>query len=130
MCLSWWRLRERGAKTVSVSAVKRYSMCESQGEGKYDGQLWDMDAKKEIFGAWNPEAQRDDNNFNPFERNPDGNAPDCSGYYPGEGKYKDPSRPNVNFASMMAEKEVLAAVATDPKFDVVGKIGNYVAGRQ
>ena len=68
-----------------------------------------MDAKKDIWGAWDPAAERSDTNFNPFERDPTGNAPDCSGYFPGNGKYKDPARPDVNFASMMAEKVFLPA---------------------
>ena len=61
-----------------------------------------------------------------FERNPDGNGCDCSGYFPGEGKYKDPERPNVDFASMMAEKEVMADIEANKKDgDVPGAPGCY-----
>jgi len=59
-----------------------------------------------------------------FERDPTGNAPDCSGYFPGEGKYKDPARPDVNFASMMAEKAVMAEIESNKKAgDVPGAPG-------
>ncbi|KAJ1452810.1 hypothetical protein M885DRAFT_444538, partial [Pelagophyceae sp. CCMP2097] len=92
--------------------------------GKYDGQLWDMAAKKDVWGAWDPSQPRADENFNPFERDPTGNAPDCSGYFPGEGKYKDPARPDVNFASMMAEKAVMAEIESNKKAgDVPGAPG-------
>ena len=61
-----------------------------------------------------------------FERNPDGNGCDCSGYFPGEGKYKDPERPNVDFASMMAEKDVMAEIEANKKDgDVPGAPGCY-----
>ena len=36
--------------------------------GKYDDQLWDITAKKDIFAAWDPESPRSETNFNPFER--------------------------------------------------------------
>ena len=80
------------------------------GDGKYDGQLWDMDAKLDIFGAFDPESPRSDTNFNPFEQNKDGNSCDASGYFPGEGKYKDPQRPDMNFAKMMEEKEIMEKI--------------------
>ena len=96
------------------------------GEGKYDDQMWDMAAKKDVHASWDPNAPRSDTNFNPFERNPDGNGPDASGYYPGEARYKDPQRPNVDFASMMAEKEVMQEILDNPKAgDVPGAPGCY-----
>jgi len=53
-----------------------------------------------------------------------GNACDCSGYFPGEGKYKDPQRPDVDFAAMMAEKEVMAEIEANKKpGDVPGAPG-------
>ena len=93
-------------------------------EGKYDGQLWDMDAKLDIFGAFDPESPRSDTNFNPFEQNKDGNSCDASGYFPGEGKYKDPQRPDMNFAKMMEEKEIMEKINADPKNLLTGKPGN------
>ena len=90
----------------------RYSM----GAGKYDGQMWDMDAKMDQYdNIWDPNAARSETNFNPFEQNSDGNSCDCSGYFPGDGKYKDPARPNVNFASMMADKEIMEKIKANPK---------------
>jgi hypothetical protein len=82
--------------------------------GKYDGKLWDMDAKMDVYNAWNPSAPRSASNFNPFETW-DGNSPDASGFYPGEGRYKDPLRPDVNFAKMQAERVILDNVAANPK---------------
>jgi hypothetical protein len=35
--------------------------------GKYDDQLWDNTAKKEIYAEWDPNAPRSPMNFNPFE---------------------------------------------------------------
>ncbi|CAJ1954188.1 unnamed protein product [Cylindrotheca closterium] len=82
--------------------------------GKYDGEMWDMDAKTEIYNAWDPNSPRSPMNFNPFETW-DGNSPDASGFYPGEGRYKDPARPNVNFEIMMAERELSDARNANPK---------------
>ena len=42
--------------------------------GKYDDQLWDMDAKQDVFNMWDPNSPRSDQNFNPFEQNADGNS--------------------------------------------------------
>lgn len=93
-------------------------------DGKYDGQMWDMAAKKDVWGAWDPNSPRAETNFNPFERDPTGNACDCSGYFPGEGKYKDPQRPDVDFAAMMAEKEIMAEIEANKKpGDVPGAPG-------
>merc|ERR1711871_618196 len=83
--------------------------------GKYDGQMWDMDAKMDVYEAWDPSAPRTEENFNPFERNTDGNAADASGYYPGDGPYKDPQRPDMNFAAMQAENAALDKIKANPK---------------
>ena len=70
-------------------------------------------------------SPRSETNFNPFERNADGNACDCSGYFPGEGKYSDPARPDVDFAAMMAEKTDMAEIEANPKAgDVPGALEN------
>ena len=86
--------------------------------GKYDGQEWNMDAKMDVYNAWDPTQPRTTSNFNPFETY-EGNSPDCSGFYPGEGRYKDPSRPAVNFASMMEERKTLDDIAANPKAGAV-----------
>jgi hypothetical protein len=82
--------------------------------GKYDDKLWDIDAKQDVFAAWDPSLPRSPNNFNPFETW-DGNSPDCSGFYPGEGRYKDPKRPDVSYAKMQAERVILDSIAAHPK---------------
>ena len=107
-----------GGKTAMYAVGNEY--------GKYDDQMWDMAAKKDVWGAWDPSSPRSEMNFNPFERNPDGNPCDCSGYYPGEARYKDPQRPDTDFAAMMAEKEVMAEIEANKKEgDVVGAPGCY-----
>ena len=112
------------AQAFSPMAAPKAIRTINFAEGKYDGQLWDMDAKLDIFGAWDPETPRGETNFNPFEQNKDGNSCDCSGYFPGEGKYKDPQRPDMNFAKMMEEKEIMEKLSTDAKFLTKGKPGN------
>ena len=82
--------------------------------GKYDEQLWDGDAKKDVYAAWDPNSPRSPLNFNPFETW-DGNSPDASGFYPGEGRYKDPARPDVNFQIMMEERAEAEERAANPK---------------
>mmetsp|Transcript_21049 Transcript_21049/g.67823 ORF Transcript_21049/g.67823 Transcript_21049/m.67823 type:complete len:131 (+) Transcript_21049:123-515(+) len=94
------------------------------GAGKYDGQVWDMDAKVDMWNMWDPNTARSETNFNPFERDATGNACDTSGYFPGETKYKDPMRPDMNFAKMMEEKETMAKIEASPKpGDVPGAPG-------
>jgi hypothetical protein len=75
-----------GVTSGAISTTKLFSDV-----GLYDGKLWDFAAKKDIYDQWDPTAPRSPTNFNPFETW-DGNSPDCSGYYPGEGRYKDPMR--------------------------------------
>lgn len=82
--------------------------------GEYDEKLWDNDAKKVIYGKWDPNAPRSTTNFNPFETF-GGNSPDASGIYPGEAFYKDPIRGDVSFAIMMAEKAEAEERAANPK---------------
>merc|ERR1712094_33386 len=83
--------------------------------GKYEGQIFGFPEKKDLWENWDPNSPRSETNFNPFERNADGNACDCSGYFPGEGKYPDPARPDVDFAAMMAEKTAMAEIEANPK---------------
>merc|ERR1712086_425409 len=77
-----------------------------------------------FYSAWDPQSPRSDLNFNPFERNPDGNAADCSGFFPGEAKYKDPMRPDASFEIMMAENAAMAEINADPKSQITGAPGN------
>ena len=82
--------------------------------GKYDDQLWDNTAKKDVYAAWDPNSPRSANNFNPFETW-EGNSPDASGRYPGENFYKDPSRGDVNFQQMMDERAEMEQRQANPK---------------
>ena len=63
------------------------------GAGKYEGMEFGFPEKKDLWENWDPNSPRSETNFNPFERNTDGNACDASGYFPGEGKYPTPSAP-------------------------------------
>jgi len=82
--------------------------------GKYDDQLWDHAAKKDVYAAWDPNSPRSGTNFNPFETF-EGNSPDASGVYPGENRYKDPIRGDVNFQQMLDEKADIEAMQAAPK---------------
>mmetsp|Transcript_22419 Transcript_22419/g.40442 ORF Transcript_22419/g.40442 Transcript_22419/m.40442 type:complete len:130 (-) Transcript_22419:153-542(-) len=82
--------------------------------GQFDDKLWDIEAKKEVYGSWDPATPRSTMNFNPFETFK-GNSPDASGIYPGEPRYKDPMRGDVSFAIMMEEKAYLENLAANPK---------------
>eukprot|EP00979_Chaetoceros_neogracilis_P018094 scaffold10551_cov264-Chaetoceros_neogracile.AAC.3 len=82
--------------------------------GKYDDQLWSNDAKKDVYATWDPASPRSTMNFNPFETFL-GNSPDASGIFPGEPFYKDPQRPDVSYAIMLAEKAEFAERAAAPK---------------
>merc|ERR1719223_400949 len=91
--------------------------------GEFDGKMWDNDAKKEVYAKWDPATPRSTTNFNPFETF-GGNSPDASGIYPGENRYKDPIRPDVNFQQMMAERAEADERAASPKpGDVPGAPG-------
>ena len=90
----------------------------------FDEKLWNIAAKKEIFDTWDPEAPRSELNFNPFERDETGNAADCSGYFPGQIRYKDPIRPDASYTIMQEEAKVMAELNDSPKMSVTGKPGN------
>ena len=81
---------------------------------QYDNTLWDSTSKNDVYNSWDPNSPRSAANFNPFETF-GGNSPDASGYYPGEGFYKDPVRGDINFAQMMVEREEAEARAASPK---------------
>eukprot|EP00574_Skeletonema_japonicum_P005327 CAMPEP_0201720598 /NCGR_PEP_ID=MMETSP0593-20130828/5490_1 /ASSEMBLY_ACC=CAM_ASM_000672 /TAXON_ID=267983 /ORGANISM="Skeletonema japonicum, Strain CCMP2506" /LENGTH=127 /DNA_ID=CAMNT_0048211259 /DNA_START=87 /DNA_END=470 /DNA_ORIENTATION=+ len=82
--------------------------------GDYDDKLWDQDSKKDVYNKWDPSSPRSAKNFNPFETFK-GNSPDASGIFPGEGRYKDPIRGDVGYASMLAEKADLEEREANPK---------------
>jgi len=82
--------------------------------GEYDDKLWDNDAKKDVYNKWDPATARSGKNFNPFETFK-GNSCDASGVYPGEPRYKDPTRGDVSFAIMMEEKAEAEERDANPK---------------
>jgi len=90
------------------------------------GNIWGFDAKKAIYDQWNPDAPRDYNNFNPFERNDEGSMADTNGCFPGQSRgYKSPNRPDQSWAIMQEEKIKMEALGQDPKFQLKGKPGNF-----
>jgi len=102
------------ASAFAPVSVSRVSTSLNLEYGEFDGKLWDNDAKKVVYEKFDPNAARSVNNFNPFETF-EGNSPDASGYYPGETGYKDPARGDVNFASMMVERQEIEERLANPK---------------
>jgi hypothetical protein len=85
---------------------------------------WTSDKKDELYDAWDPNSPRSPTNFNPFETDKVGNSPNESGYFPGEGAYKDPMRPDVSWATMQEDNVKKAAREASPKDgDVLGAPG-------
>jgi hypothetical protein len=102
------------ATAFAPVSVSRTSTSLNLEYGEFDGQMWDNDNKKAIYEKFDPNAPRSVMNFNPFETF-EGNSPDASGYYPGEKGYKDPARGDVNFASMMVERQEIEERLANPK---------------
>jgi len=88
--------------------------------------IWGFDAKLDIFNKWNPEAPRDYDNFNPFERNDESAMCDTNGCFPGQSRgYKSPNRPDQSWAIMQEERTKMDNLAQNPKFQMKGKPGNW-----
>merc|ERR1711990_387717 len=88
--------------------------------------IWGIEAKTAIFDLWDPEKPRDYDNFNPFERNDEGAMADTNGCFPGQSKgYKSPNRPDQSWEIMQAERAAMDKLASEPKFNVTGKPGNW-----
>ena len=102
------------ASAFAPVSVSRVSTSLNLEYGEFDGKLWDNDAKKVVYEKFDPNAPRSVKNFNPFETF-EGNSPDASGFYPGETGYKDPQRGDVNFASMMIERQEIEERLANPK---------------
>lgn len=91
-----------------------------------NGKVWDFDAKKAIFDDWNPEMPRNYDNFNPFERNDEGQQCDTNGCFPGQSKgYQSPLRPDVSWAIQQEINAKMDQLKTNPKFNVKGRPGNF-----
>lgn len=114
MQLAVFALTIASAAAFAPVISPRVSTSLSLSYGEYDGQMWDNDAKKIIYGKFDPMSPRGVMNFNPFETF-EGNSPDASGYYPGESGYKDPARGDVSFASMMVERAEIEDRLANPK---------------
>merc|ERR1711990_868858 len=107
----------------SRASVSKISMS------RFTDQVWDFTAKKQIYDEWNPSAQRTYDNFNPFERNADGNACDTNGKFPGETNYRDPIRPDASWAIMQADKAMMEEINAIVKpGDVEGAPGRWKKG--
>jgi len=118
------------SSAYSMGAVRPVVQARAQAPQMADisafNGIWGFDAQKSIFEAWNPEAPRDYENFNPFERNLDGAKCDANGCFPGESRgYQPPNRPDVNWAIMQEEKVKMDELAKDPKWGLKGKPGCY-----
>lgn len=51
---------------MPASSRTMSSSCLFSKYGKYDGLLWDNEAKKDVYSTWDPNAPRSAMNFNPF----------------------------------------------------------------
>merc|ERR1712094_59239 len=95
---------------------------------RFTGWTWTLAAKQAILEEWDPEEKRGYDNFNPFERDDQGNACDTNGKFPGETAYKDPIRADTSFAQMQADRETMEEIKKDPKMSITGKPGNWKFG--
>jgi len=94
----------------------------------YD-DIWGLDAKTEVYEKWDPEKPRDYDNFNPFERNDEGQQCDKNGFFPGQDNgYVPPNRPDVSWAIQQENDKIMADLKTQPKFNLTGKPGNWKKG--
>ena len=94
----------------------------------YD-DIWSLAAKEEIYAAWDPESPRNYDNFNPFERNDEGQMCDSNGCYPGQdGGYKPPNRPDVSWAIQQEHAKRMDELKAEEKFNLKGKPGCWKKG--
>ena len=111
------------ARTIHSSQVR--AQVQMADISAFDN-IWGMEAKLAIFDQWDPEKPRDYNNFNPFERNDESAQCDTNGCFPGQSKgYKSPLRPDQSWAIMQEERAKMDELATNPKFNMKGKPGNF-----
>ena len=91
--------------------------------------IWGLPAKEEVFNKFNPAAPRDYNNFNPFERNDEGQMCDKNGCFPGQDSgYMPPNRPDVSWDIQQANNVKMEQLKADPKFSGTGQPGNWKKG--
>ena len=93
---------------------------------KYNGCVWGLPEKTDIFMMWNPGMPRTYENFNPFERNDEGQMCDTNGCFPGTDRgYTIPERPDVSWAIQQANDAKMDQLKMDPKFSLSGQPGNW-----
>ena len=111
--------------SASRSAVQVRS-TDAAMMSRFNGEVWSFEAKKALFDEWDPEKPRDYDNFNPFERNDEGQVADTNGCFPGQSRgYKVPTRPDVNWAIQQEQNKKMEELKLLPKFNIKGKPGNY-----
>ena len=93
------------------------------------GDIWGFEAKKSVYDKWDPEKPRDYDNFNPFERNDEGQMCDSNGCFPGQdGGYKPPNRPDVSWAIQQEHAKRMDELKAEDKFNLKGKPGCWKKG--
>ena len=110
---------------VAPHVAPRAGVVQMYNISKHDG-IWGFEAKKEVFDACDPEKPRDYQNFNPFERNDEGQMCDPNGCFPGQSKgYKSPNRPDVSWTIMQELLKKQEELSATPKGKTTGKPGNF-----
>ena len=109
--------------------VVQRAVAPSMANIDHHDDVWGLPAKEEIFNAFNPAAPRDYNNFNPFERNDEGQMCDKNGCFPGQDSgYMPPNRPDVSWDIQQANNAKMELLKADPKFSLTGQPGNWKKG--
>jgi len=114
-----------GARASVQSRVAPVTMYDIS----HHDDIWSLEAKREIYEKWDPEKPRDYFNFNPFERNDEGQQCDSNGCFPGQdGAYKPPNRPDVSWDLMQEHNKIMDALKQEAKFNIKGKPGCWKKG--
>ena len=113
------------ATSLTPGALQRTTNVQMYDLGAYDG-IWSHEAKMEVYNKWDPEQPRSYQNFNPFERNDEGQPCDPNGCFSGQSKgYKPPNRPDVSWARQQELNGLMDELKKDPKFSLTGKPGCF-----
>merc|ERR1719310_1371594 len=93
--------------------------------------IWGLEAKEEVFNAWDPAKPRDYDNFNPFERNDEAQMCDQNGVFPGADRgYKVPNRPDIDWATQQEINKKMDALKAEAKWSTSGQPGNWARNWQ
>jgi len=124
---------------LAAAAVRKYSAPQPTTQGRapepqmynleaYD-DVWGLEAKEEVYQKWDPEKPRNFQNFNPFERNDEGQMCDKNGCFPGQDRgYKPPTRPDVSWDIQAKNNARMDVLKTEAKYNIKGKPGNWSKG--